>query len=132
MKRDRKYIESCLAEVLQWIEENDRLPDQKIDMGVWFSDLAESEMLAFVEHPRYASDYLNAHGSDVEAYQMVLIPIPREDVQDAFDELDDEDRAQAEVDERIGQLSEEAKQEFEKLQVQCLQKLQEFLDANCK
>ena len=87
-ERDKEYIKACLKEAIRWIDENDNLPDKKIDMGVWFSDLGTSEILSFVEAPQYAPDYLELEVGDVEPYHMILIPIDVREVAELYD-LDD-------------------------------------------
>jgi hypothetical protein len=82
--RDKAYIKACLEEAIRWIDENDSLPDRKIDMGVWFSNLMESEILSFVEHPKYAGDYMDEDPENVHPYQLIIIPLNKEDFEDCY------------------------------------------------
>lgn len=85
----------ALEEAIKYLKsDNDRFArvrkigtDEVLNWGIWWWDGGESEILSFVEHPRYADDYLDVPASTVDPYHIILIPA-RPDEVEVYDDED--------------------------------------------
>lgn len=89
--RDKAYIKACLEEALRWIDEKDDALERSRNMGLWFWDGHNAEVMSFVEHPRYAPDALDVPSDEVRPYMVFLVPLTAEQRADLKQsmELDD-------------------------------------------
>lgn len=84
--RSKAEVKAYLQEALRWIDERDDALERARNLGLWFWDESQSEMISFVEHPRYA-EYLDVYEEDVVPYLVYLVPLTPEQLEEVKQDM---------------------------------------------